>query len=58
MTGGSRTATPRQRTLRAAIEWSYELLSEPERELLGRMSVFAGSTRSAATRFAIEHDLA
>jgi len=42
LTGGSRTALPRQRTLRAAIDWSYELLSEEERALLGRLSVFAG----------------
>lgn len=42
LTGGSRTALPRQQTLRATIEWSYELLSEPERKLLQRMSVFAG----------------
>jgi predicted ATPase/DNA-binding CsgD family transcriptional regulator len=42
LTGGSRTATPRQRTLRATLEWSHELLSEPERKLFGRLSVFAG----------------
>lgn len=40
--GGSRTALPRQQTLRAAIDWSYDLLSEPERVLLRRLSVFAG----------------
>jgi DNA-binding CsgD family transcriptional regulator/tetratricopeptide (TPR) repeat protein len=42
LTGGSRTALPRQRTLRAAIDWSYELLSKEERVLLRRLSVFAG----------------
>lgn len=42
LTGGSRTAMPRQQTLAAAIEWSYNLLSNPERELLQRLSVFAG----------------
>jgi non-specific serine/threonine protein kinase len=42
LTAGSRTASPRQRTLRGALDWSYELLSEPERVLLGRLSVFAG----------------
>jgi predicted ATPase/DNA-binding SARP family transcriptional activator len=42
LTTGSRTAPPRQRTLRAALEWSWELLEEQERELLGRLSVFAG----------------
>jgi predicted ATPase len=42
LTGGSRTALPRQQTLRALIDWSYHLLSEPERALLLRLSVFAG----------------
>jgi predicted ATPase len=42
LTGGSRTALPRQRTLRAAIDWSYDLLSDPERKLLRRISVFSG----------------
>ena len=42
LTGGSRTALPRQQTLRALIDWSYDLLSETERTLLRRLSVFAG----------------
>lgn len=42
LTGGSRTALPRHRTLRAVIDWSWELLSEPERTVLRRLSVFAG----------------
>jgi predicted ATPase/DNA-binding CsgD family transcriptional regulator len=42
LTGGSRTALPRQQTLRATIDWSYNLLSEAERLLLQRLSVFAG----------------
>ncbi|HET9909356.1 MAG TPA: tetratricopeptide repeat protein, partial [Anaerolineales bacterium] len=42
LTGGSRTALPRHQTLRALIDWSYELLSTSERALLGRLSVFAG----------------
>ena len=42
LTGGSRTALPRQQTLRALIDWSYYLLNEPEKALLGRLSVFAG----------------
>jgi predicted ATPase/DNA-binding CsgD family transcriptional regulator len=42
LTGGSRTALPRQKTLRAAIDWSYELLGEEEQVLLRRLSVFAG----------------
>jgi predicted ATPase/class 3 adenylate cyclase len=43
LTGGARTALPRQQTLRALIDWSYDLLSEKERLLLRRLSVFAGS---------------
>jgi predicted ATPase/transcriptional regulator with XRE-family HTH domain len=39
---GSRTAVPRQQTLRATIDWSYDLLAEGERLLLQRLSVFAG----------------
>lgn len=39
---GSRTALPRQRTMRATLDWSYDLLSEKERLLLGRLAVFAG----------------
>lgn len=42
LTGGSRTALPRRQTLRALVDWSYDLLSEPERVLLRRLSVFAG----------------
>jgi non-specific serine/threonine protein kinase len=40
--GGDRTASLRQQTLRASIDWSYDLLSEPERALLARLAVFAG----------------
>jgi predicted ATPase/serine/threonine protein kinase len=42
LTGGSRTAVARQRTLEATIDWSYDLLSESERTLLCRLSVFPG----------------
>ncbi|HET9951677.1 MAG TPA: protein kinase [Candidatus Eisenbacteria bacterium] len=42
LTGGSRTALPRQQTLRATVDWSYEMLSEQEKKLLNRVSVFAG----------------
>jgi predicted ATPase len=42
LTTGSRTAAPRHQTLRATLEWSYELLSEQERVLFCRLSVFAG----------------
>jgi predicted ATPase/DNA-binding SARP family transcriptional activator/DNA-binding CsgD family transcriptional regulator len=40
--GASRGAAPRQQTLRATLDWSHRLLSEPERALLRRLSVFAG----------------
>ncbi len=40
--GGDQTALPRQQTLRATIDWSYDLLAPGERALLGRLSVFAG----------------
>ena len=42
LTGGSRTALPRHQTLRGLIDWSYGLLSEAERELFRRVSVFVG----------------
>jgi non-specific serine/threonine protein kinase len=42
LTGGSRRALPRQRTLEATIDWSYKLLSEQEQLLLRRLSVFSG----------------
>jgi DNA-binding winged helix-turn-helix (wHTH) protein len=42
LTGGRRNALPRQRTLRATLDWSYELLPEIERQVLRRLSVFAG----------------
>lgn len=42
LTGGKRTALPRQQTLKAMIDWSYELLSENEKILLRRLSVFPG----------------
>lgn len=42
LTGGSRTALPRQQTLRSMIDWSHSLLSEPEQILLRRLSIFTG----------------
>jgi predicted ATPase len=42
LSGGSRMASPRQRTLRETVEWSYDLLSEREQSLFDRLSVFAG----------------
>ena len=50
LTGGRRTALPRQQTLRATLDWSYELLPEAERRLLRCLAVFAGGfTLEAAT---------
>jgi predicted ATPase/DNA-binding SARP family transcriptional activator/DNA-binding CsgD family transcriptional regulator len=49
LTGGVRTAEPRQRTLRGALDWSYGPLSEPERALFDRLSVFAGGWTFEAT---------
>jgi predicted ATPase/class 3 adenylate cyclase len=49
--GGSRMAVPRHKTLRAAMDWSYEMLSEEERAVLRRLSVFAGGfTLEAAVK--------
>ena len=41
LTGGSRSALPRQQTLRATVDWSYSLLNSPEQAVLRRLSVFA-----------------
>jgi predicted ATPase len=48
LTGGSRTALPRHRTLLAVVEWSWDLLSDDERRLARRLSVFAGGRRRPA----------
>ena len=48
LTGGLRTALPRQRTLRALVDWSYELLSPDEQTVLNTMAVFAGGFSLAA----------
>ncbi|WP_017598348.1 BTAD domain-containing putative transcriptional regulator [Nocardiopsis lucentensis] len=42
LTGGGRSTRPGHRTLRAVVDWSWELLDEPERRLLRRLSIFAG----------------
>jgi predicted ATPase len=58
LTGGHRTAVPRQRTLRATVQWSFDLLSEPERVLFRRLSVFAGGcTVTAAEAVAADESL-
>jgi predicted ATPase/class 3 adenylate cyclase len=49
LTRGSRTALPRQKTLRAAVDWSHDLLSDAERALFRRLSVFAGGFDLEAT---------
>jgi non-specific serine/threonine protein kinase len=48
LTGGSRDADARHRTLRATIDWSYELLDASDRTLLQRLSIFAGPVRADA----------
>jgi len=58
LSGGPRTALPRQQTLLAAVEWSYALLAEPERAVLRRLSVFAGVwTFDAAEEVVAGHDV-
>jgi predicted ATPase len=52
LTGGSRTALPRRRTLRAVVEWSWDLLSKPERVLARRLA--AAALRTAGARRAAE----
>src|SRR6185437_1631578 len=42
LTSGSRTALPRHKTLRAVVDWSWELLTDAERTVLRRLSVFSG----------------
>lgn len=48
LTSGSRTVLPRQQTLRAVVDWSWNLLDDGERDVLGRLSVFAGGCDLAA----------
>jgi predicted ATPase/DNA-binding winged helix-turn-helix (wHTH) protein len=48
LTGGSRTALPRQQTLQAMIDWSYGLLADAEKLLLARLSVFLGGTTQSS----------
>ncbi len=57
LTGGSRTALPRQQTLRATIDWSYALLSLEERRLLQGLSVFSGGCTLAAVEAVCAVDL-
>ena len=48
LTGGSRASLPRHQTLRATVDWSWQLLSEPERVLARRLAVFPGGATLAA----------
>jgi predicted ATPase/DNA-binding CsgD family transcriptional regulator len=57
LTAGDRSAAPRQRTLRAAIEWSYELLTEQERALFRRLSVFTGWSLEMAEKVCADADI-
>jgi predicted ATPase/DNA-binding SARP family transcriptional activator len=58
LTAGARTALPRQQTLRAVVDWSWELLEAPERAALRRLSVFVGGcTLDAAERVCAGPDL-
>jgi predicted ATPase/DNA-binding SARP family transcriptional activator len=58
LTGGSRTALPRHRTLRAVVEWSWELLTPAERLLAERFSVFpAGATQAAVAAVCADGEL-
>ncbi len=50
LTGGARTAVRRQQTLRASMDWSYALLTEPEQTLFGRLAVFVGGFDLDAAR--------
>ena len=56
LTGGSRTALPRHQTLRALIDWSYDLLNPEEQVVLDRLSVFAGGWTLAAAEAVTARD--
>ena len=56
LTGGSRTAMPRQQTLEASVAWSYELLDDDERALARRLSVLHGFTLDAAEAVGCDDD--
>ncbi len=57
LTAGDRSAPPRQRTLRAAIEWSHDLLTARERALFRRLSVFAGWSLEAAEQVCADEEI-
>ncbi|MGW9373741.1 AfsR/SARP family transcriptional regulator [Streptomyces xanthophaeus] len=55
LTSGARTVLPRQQTLRAVVDWSWDLLDEAERTVLRRLSVFAGGCDLAAAEAVCAH---
>ena len=57
LTAGDRSAAPRQRTLRAAIEWSYELLTGPERALFRRLAIFTGWSLEMAEQVCADEEI-
>lgn len=57
LTGGSRTAMPRHQTLRAVVEWSWDLLEDRERAVLRRLSVFAGGATLEAAETVLADDV-
>jgi predicted ATPase len=57
LTGGARDAPERQRTLRSTIEWSYDLLTDTEKELFARVAVFAASFEFDAAEAVCDADL-
>src|SRR5262249_54348809 len=58
LTGGARTLLPRQQTLHASVDWSYDLLSDPERAVFRRLSVFTGGfTLDAAEQVVAAEDV-
>ncbi len=58
LTGGSRTALPRHKTLRAAVDWSWELLGDAERAVLRRLAVFSGGASLQAAEHVCADDTA
>src|SRR5712671_5110927 len=59
LAGGRRTAMPRHQTLRATLDWSYELLTEPEHVVLRRLAIFPGGfTLQAASAVAADDEIA
>ena len=55
LSGGERSALPRQQTMRAAIDWSYDLLGSPEQRLFERLSVFVGGLHARGGHGTLRH---